>query len=1140
MAKETDTQENRITPASPKRSWTRWILPVVALAVLVALGVILKGQLQDDIWAYYTDDEGLRVDAKANKHRMVLWADPKQRVFESRRDSNSSDLVNASSERVEADFSADGAKMVLTRWSKDFSEDSIDYNGTGADLYLSEWDGRVWSKPLALATLNTSANERGAAFSRDGQYLFFSSDRTGGAGGYDLYVARFNEGEWMAVERLADNVNSAGDEMGPAMAEDDARLYFSTNRKGQRAQDVFVAHRLDGNGTDVNATMPDGALPPVPQFAKAESVSVLNSSADDIETALTGRGAHVFLASNRKRGKGDGFGLYLSRVVNGKMQPPQLVDVYIKEGNATDPAVRMEGFDLLFSADGDLVADTPAAGAPKYRLYQSTTREVIGYTDLSDWALFKALMNQIIWWIILAIAALVALIYLLEKWQDITNLYHKCLAASAMFHLLLLLLLSYWLISKALDGGDLKAPEVAVSVDNLAEEQLAMESEQERAQITRSTQLIVNKRVQEFREVEFSPSEPATEPVPVPRRTTDQSLISNFQASTVNETEGAASQIATVAKNESSALQTLAFTQLPGLEEPELELGEVANPQPVEPVDPTKDDFKLSEASLQQVKTEKAQVDPTKSDKVDVQSVPETVAASAKQQPTTDTVEPATGFEATEVPRPNQAEQAAESLRSNLPGESPEDSLAEGLELEVNPADPAEGNFKRDDGSIQKVKTNKGNTGSATNDQVNVQSDAKSVAANGKPAPVTDTGGDTINPVDGLEADVKSPRLDGVLSLPMLSMNLPGEDPLDTLPADIKMELPKDSPEIENLGEFVKKLRGKPSMEIIEQLGGSDATERAISLGIDWFTNNQKPNGYWEMGEHNGQSKYNTAGVGLALLCYYGWGIKHKDATRHARAQNKALEWLLKQQKEDGDLRGNQGGRMYCHGIAAIALCEAYGLTKDPQLRGPAERAIDFILKAQHTEGGWRYSPGQRGDLSVSGWQYMAIHSARMAELTVPDAAFMNARRFFATVAGGKSGGRYGYEGRGNGKPAMTATGMFMRQLDLTPPTAANQMESADYIKSHMLKANRVDFYYDYYATLALYQHQGPVWKEWNKNLKEIYVTLQVASGAHKGSWEPKGEHVGQGGRVLATGLAVLSLEVYYRLLPMYGFGREE
>jgi hypothetical protein len=72
-----------------------------------------------------------------------------------------------------------------------------------------------------------------------------------------------------------------------------------------------------------------------------------------------------------------------------------------------------------------------------------------------------------------------------------------------------------------------------------------------------------------------------------------------------------------------------------------------------------------------------------------------------------------------------------------------------------------------------------------------------------------------------------------------------------------------------------------------------------------------------------------------------------------------------------------------------------------------------------------------------------------------------------------------------------------------------------------------------------LYQHQGPIWEEWNERIKESYLALQHISGPQKGSWDPKGQHVTQGGRVLATGLAILSLEVYYRRLPFYGFQRE-
>ena len=352
--------------------------------------------------------------------------------------------------------------------------------------------------------------------------------------------------------------------------------------------------------------------------------------------------------------------------------------------------------------------------------------------------------------------------------------------------------------------------------------------------------------------------------------------------------------------------------------------------------------------------------------------------------------------------------------------------------------------------------------------------------------------------------------------------------------------MPKDSPDVENLGQYVKKLRGKPSLEVIEQLGGSDATERAIGMGLEWFTANQEPDGHWEMSKHGSNNQYNTAGAGLALLCYYGWGIKHAADTRHARAQSKALAWMLKQQKANGDLRGGRGGRMYCHGIAAIALCEAYGLTKDPKLKEPATLAIDFILKAQHAEGGWRYAPGQAGDLSVTGWQYMALHSARMAGIEVDEAVFDNARRWFDHAGGGRHGGLYGYTGPQNNNVAMIATGMFCRQLDLVPPGDPRMTESAQALKLKAFNVSRPEFYYLYYGTLALYQHQGPIWADWNERLKDTLPNIQNKTGADAGSWDTSSDHASAGGKVVSTTLATLSLEVYYRLLPMYGFRNKD
>ena len=176
----------------------------------------------------------------------------------------------------------------------------------------------------------------------------------------------------------------------------------------------------------------------------------------------------------------------------------------------------------------------------------------------------------------------------------------------------------------------------------------------------------------------------------------------------------------------------------------------------------------------------------------------------------------------------------------------------------------------------------------------------------------------------------------------------------------------------------------------------------------------------------------------------------------------------------------------------------------------------------------------------MTGWQYMALHSAKMAGLDVPQSAFDLAGKWFDHAGGGKQGGLYGYDGPAKTSPAIVATGMFCRQLDLVPPTEPMMQESADLLKMHPINVKAPDFYHIYYATLALYQHQGPVWLAWNEKLKELLPLLQRKDGAENGSWDPKGPHIGAGGRVISTTFATLSLEVYYRLLPMYGFRNED
>jgi hypothetical protein len=1014
-----------------------------ALVIFVTMSVFVWDKLKQDVWVYYTDDAGTKVGVEENKTRNVLWQDPQQNLFIEQVDPlapEEVDTVNHDGERLEATFSPNGTTMVLVRQDND---------ETGMDMYVSQWNGRIWSPPEALKALNSEANERGPAFSRDGEHLYFASDREDGKGGYDIYVSRRDGDSWSAVDSVGEGVNTAGNELGPAPSGDGKRLFFSSDRAG-KSDDIFVAVRVPAPAkpetkepdpsTPEQPTKPEEELSsPLPQFSEATTVSDLNSKGEDVQVALTRRGDHVFLASDRDRDKKSGFGLYLSRVVGGKELPPEKVDLYIEEGDATDPAVRMEGFDLLFS--GKLESQEQAETEDKadgYRLYRSTTREVFGYTDLSRWDQFKNLLKKLIWWILLALFALAALIYILEHWSDISSLYHKCLAGSAALHLIILLLLMIWMISKELaSGGEPQSPEIAISIDALAQEELALESTPEEAQVSETPIALITDRLESDFKIPVLEAQEHTKTSPIVTSTSKTSLVSDVRPSKAN-TETADEPV-TKPEKITQLLTALPETFLPEMEEPVLDERAAGEPQKaVERANPEADIFRPTEA-VPQVETEKS----------------EKVAEISN-----------TASEAT-----TEAEQ-------------------------IEPGDAA--------------------------------------------AETKDTGGEVVVAHRGLEALGELPEFNGKNTVASISLNLPGEDPETDPLLPGELQTPKDTLDPVALTNLLRKQRDKPSLEIIEQLGGSDATERAIAAALEWLSRNQEADGHWDTKKHEGGGNFDTASAGLALLCYYGWGISHNKPGKFQGNAKKAIDWLVLQQKENGDLRG--GGRMYCHGIAAIALCEAYGVSKDPKLKEPAEKAIKLILASQDpVKGGWRYNPTPGdSDTSVTGWQYMALHSARMAGIEVDESVFVNARRWFDHAGGGRHGGLYGYTGPEKNKHAMIATGMFCRQLDLVPPTDPRMPESAQALKMRPINVKSPDLYYLYYGTLSLYQHQGPIWIDWNERIKETLTTLQKKTGPLSGSWDKSSDHAASGGRVVSTALATLSLEVYYRLLPMYGFRNKD
>lgn len=333
--------------------------------------------------------------------------------------------------------------------------------------------------------------------------------------------------------------------------------------------------------------------------------------------------------------------------------------------------------------------------------------------------------------------------------------------------------------------------------------------------------------------------------------------------------------------------------------------------------------------------------------------------------------------------------------------------------------------------------------------------------------------------------------------------------------------------------------------EILKREGGTDVTEAAVALGLKWLARHQNSNGSWSLDAFHEAPKATSppeglgkpsdmAATALALLPFLGAGHTHTKGDFRYEV-TRGLIWLIAQQELDGDLRGEGVGRMYAHGQATIVLCEAYALTGDQRLRQPAQKALDFIVKAQHPAGGWRYSPGEPGDTSVFGWQVMALRSGRMAYLTVPEQAFQLAAKYLNRAKTDRYGGLYGYMPGSHHTPTMTAEGLLCRQYLGWPKSHPGLQAGVRYLqKSYLPREDAPDIYYWYYATQVMHHMGGRPWETWNRRMRKILVDMQRTDGGHAGSWDPRGPFSQTGGRIYMTSLAICCLEVYYRYLPMY------
>ncbi len=329
----------------------------------------------------------------------------------------------------------------------------------------------------------------------------------------------------------------------------------------------------------------------------------------------------------------------------------------------------------------------------------------------------------------------------------------------------------------------------------------------------------------------------------------------------------------------------------------------------------------------------------------------------------------------------------------------------------------------------------------------------------------------------------------------------------------------------------------------VKAFGGSAGSEAAVALALKWLAAAQTADGGWNFdhkfahnaavrgADHSGSYQRSRNGAtAMGVLPFLGAGQTQVEG-KYKPTVTGGLGYLMNHMKRDGSMHEAEGN-MYSHGLAAIALCEAYAMTHDKKLLAPAQASLNFIAYAQDpVGGGWRYSPRQPGDTSVVGWQLMALKSGHMAYLQVHPNTVRGAIRFFDSVQAG-SGAYYGYSTPGK-RSTTTAVGLLCRMYLGWSKDNEALKDGVKYLSAE--GPSNTNMYYNYYATQVMRQHGGEAWDKWNGRMRDFLVNSQAKSGPAAGSWFFNGGHGAErGGRVYNTSLATMILEVYYRHMPIY------
>jgi hypothetical protein len=313
-----------------------------------------------------------------------------------------------------------------------------------------------------------------------------------------------------------------------------------------------------------------------------------------------------------------------------------------------------------------------------------------------------------------------------------------------------------------------------------------------------------------------------------------------------------------------------------------------------------------------------------------------------------------------------------------------------------------------------------------------------------------------------------------------------------------------------------------------------DAIDRALEY---LHTAQDKTDGAWRVGQNK-----DTAITALAVMAFLSAGHV-PDEGPYGEAVTKGVQWVLRQQKANGLLAVDNVAfgqyEMYHHGICTLMLAEVAGMAKGKlavEVRQKLQKAVALILKAQRTEGehrgGWRYRiQANDSDISVTGWQVMALRAAKNVGCDVPAERIAEAIGFIQRCRDPSTGGFRYFP---NGPLTVPCTGTSILALEICGKEqhrTPELLKAGAYVLSNPPTWGTAHFFYSvYYCSQATFQVGGNYWEAFRPKLHEVLLRNQASNG----SWLGRDRGSSQNGANYCTAMAVLALTVEYRYLPIY------